>query len=223
MSSWRQYSNELEALSRPGLSIKLTSHNISRWTMALQVLSDKSLSTFHGTVAGRVRNFPRLEGGRVVAIGLGISGFLYGGLHCLAWNAPFATENDRILWRLSSVTITSTPALVLIVSVWEIWWPSWRGDPFLPINDTWLHRIMEELAQKTSNWAFRSAIMAVYILMSFVVTLLELSFEVFMIGLMASYCAARACLVVESFKSLTSLPDSAYMAPLWSQYVPHIG
>jgi hypothetical protein len=43
----------------------------------------------------RVKNSPRLEdvGSQVrLYLGFCITGFIYGGLHCLAWNAPFATQ-----------------------------------------------------------------------------------------------------------------------------------
>lgn len=36
------------------------------------------------------------------------------------------------------------------------------------------------------------------------------------------YVVARAFLVVECFINLAHLPDSAFLAPQWSQYFPHI-
>ena len=39
--------------------------------------------------------------------GLLLAGVLYGGLHLLAWNVPFASRVERILWRFSGILITS--------------------------------------------------------------------------------------------------------------------
>ena len=39
--------------------------------------------------------------------GLLLAGVLYGGLHLLAWNVPFASRAERILWRFSGILITS--------------------------------------------------------------------------------------------------------------------
>jgi len=38
----------------------------------------------------------------------------------------------------------------------------------------------------------------------------------------ALYCLARVYLVVECFINLSHLPQSVYLVPTWSQYVPHI-
>jgi hypothetical protein len=42
------------------------------------------------------------------------AGGVYGGLHLLAWNASFRTPVERLLWRISAMTITSSFGLVLI-------------------------------------------------------------------------------------------------------------
>ena len=39
--------------------------------------------------------------------GLLLAGVLYGGLHLLAWNVPFASRAERILWRFSGIFIIS--------------------------------------------------------------------------------------------------------------------
>ena len=42
-----------------------------------------------------------------VLLGLVLAGLLYGGLHLLAWQVPFASRAGRILWRFSGIFITS--------------------------------------------------------------------------------------------------------------------
>jgi len=73
-------------------------------------------------LSDRVRNVPRFGGIRqdkALYIGLAITGFIYGGLHCLARSAPFATRAEAVLWRVSSIAIMSTFLLVLLLYIWE--------------------------------------------------------------------------------------------------------
>lgn len=42
---------------------------------------------------------------------LGFFACAFGALHCLAWNPPFPTSNEKLAWRISSVTTTVIPAL----------------------------------------------------------------------------------------------------------------
>ena len=42
------------------------------------------------------------------------AGLMYGGIHLLAWNAPFSSSAQRILWRLSGIVIAASgPSLLL--------------------------------------------------------------------------------------------------------------
>ncbi|KAK3322625.1 hypothetical protein B0H66DRAFT_620331 [Apodospora peruviana] len=71
----------------------------------------------------RARNIPRLREmreDRAICFGFGLAGLVYGGLHCLTWNAPFATKAETILWRISSVTISLTGLLVLLLYTWKL-------------------------------------------------------------------------------------------------------
>ncbi|PVH97583.1 hypothetical protein DM02DRAFT_684776, partial [Periconia macrospinosa] len=60
------------------------------------------------------RNWPSSKGsvratrtGWVLA-GIWIAGIVYGGLHLLAWNAPFPTLAQQLLWRISTTTLTAS-------------------------------------------------------------------------------------------------------------------
>jgi len=46
-----------------------------------------------------------------------IVGAIYGGVHLLAWNAPFATRTESILWRISAVAITAPIVAAVVVAV----------------------------------------------------------------------------------------------------------
>lgn len=46
-------------------------------------------------------------------VGFSVAGLLYGGLHMLAWTAPFHTRTQMILWRMSSLSlVVSGPAIL---------------------------------------------------------------------------------------------------------------
>ncbi len=40
----------------------------------------------------------------------------FGALHCLAWNSPFPTSEERLAWRVCSVTTTALPAVLTLES-----------------------------------------------------------------------------------------------------------
>lgn len=44
-----------------------------------------------------------------------VAGVIFGAVHCIAWSFEFSSSTQALLWRLSSVTITSVP-FILIVS-----------------------------------------------------------------------------------------------------------
>lgn len=45
--------------------------------------------------------------------GISVAVFLYGGLHLLAWNAPFASTHQKALWRMSGICVAFSGILGL--------------------------------------------------------------------------------------------------------------
>lgn len=43
-----------------------------------------------------------------------VSSLLFGGLHLLAWNSPFPTETEKILWRVASLVTMLHPLSIII-------------------------------------------------------------------------------------------------------------
>lgn len=45
----------------------------------------------------------------------------FGAIHCLAWNSPFPTSQERLAWRICSVALTGLPALgfILLTGCWR--------------------------------------------------------------------------------------------------------
>ena len=77
------------------------------------------------SVSDRMPNWPHLAPPKALDIntssssypllyGFTIAGCLYGGLHLLAWDAPFVSRAEKVVWRFSGTFIASSgPALIL--------------------------------------------------------------------------------------------------------------
>jgi hypothetical protein len=153
--------------------------------------------------------FTKENGDQLLAIVLGFSfaGLVYGGLHLLAWDAPFPSQVENTLWRSSGVLLASSGficTLYLLVITPFALGHEWIVDtPFWQDLKTRLGHRYEPLAK---------------IVLNFVVIVFGLP----MMAFACAYLTARGYLVVESFLQLVHLPDSAYALPGWSQYYPHI-
>jgi hypothetical protein len=42
---------------------------------------------------------------------------VFGGIHCLAWSFHFPSRTEQLLWQMSSLAITSVPALFIVASL----------------------------------------------------------------------------------------------------------
>lgn len=81
---------------------------------------------FHQNIEDRLRNLPHelaLSGfmdfgwneerrSKQLDLCLYASGILYGGLHALAWSATFRTPIERLIWRISSITVIASMPVV---------------------------------------------------------------------------------------------------------------
>ena len=142
-------------------------------------------------------------------LGFSFAGLVYGGIHLLAWNAPFPSHATLTLWRSSGVLLASSGficvvfcALVMVplfsVGDWITQRPFWR-DPKTKLDQRY-KAILKIVVSLGDSIIFGFPLIAFAVL----------------------YLAARVYLVVESFLQLAHLPDSAYALPAWSQYYPHV-
>lgn len=53
------------------------------------------------------------EGKAIGSLILGISACGFGAIHCLAWNLPFPTPQERLAWRICSVAMTALPLVII--------------------------------------------------------------------------------------------------------------
>lgn len=103
--------------------------DIIRWQLSLGLAQHGHSMLPKDSFTDRVRNLPRFQDYDYylpLFIGFGFVGLIYGGLHCVAWNAPFTTSIERILWRISSITIAATGVLVACVFSWTKFPPFWQ-------------------------------------------------------------------------------------------------
>lgn len=111
--------------------------DIIRWQLSLGLGQYDLFMPPKDSLTDRVRNLPRFQdydNYLTLFIGFGFVGLIYGGLHCVAWNAPFTTSIERILWRISSITIAVTGVLVACVFSWTRFPPFWQ-EPTELFND----------------------------------------------------------------------------------------
>jgi len=218
-------------------------NELTRWIYALNHPSKVPDNTL-GPRMGDLPQFGSFTGEWPLYVALCLSGIIYGGLHLLAWNAPFPTDMEKFLWRLSSASVTSTGILVA-VGFWRniaerIWRTTYRHlskgfqfttrFPFSAANIT--------LRVKTDNPWVGAALAVVSTGIFFFVSLLSflpsLVLGIFLVAtkllidfgfpvLLLVYAAARVYLIVECLLNLAHLSDTAYAVPNWSRYFPHIG
>ena len=130
------------------------------------------------------------------------SGLLYGGLHLLAWNAPFPSKVEQVLWRFSGIVCAISGLTVF---------------GLMGVVDELLSMQARLTEQRTSSTRWLLQI-RVWIVKSFTGSSLLL-----WACCCVAFTLARFYLVVECFLQLAHLPPSAYEVPEWSQYFPHIG
>ncbi|KAK3497360.1 uncharacterized protein B0T23DRAFT_426481 [Neurospora hispaniola] len=244
----------LEEISRLVPYVRVLHSDVRRWQLSL--LYDDFDTVPSNLLKDRIGNFPRFgePGTRFgFCLGFSIFGFIYGGLHCVAWNAPFFTELEKILWRVSSLTITATIIPVFLVASWSLFPPFWQ-DPFGRITE--IHTVLQNIQAnvKPEDWIslliswvmwiipirkivrllpqpwegfdqdmIKGLAHVAYILLLILFFVYKVIFDTSVMLLLVIYTLARLYLVVVCFINLAHLPDTAYLVPNWSRYVPHIG
>ena len=51
---------------------------------------------------------------------------VFGAIHCLAWNSPFPTHTERILWRVCAPIVTVAPVVVYLTGAANDAKPGWK-------------------------------------------------------------------------------------------------
>lgn len=191
--------------------------------------------TMRNTLVDRVTNFPRRRHDSIpqeqhafkTHLGISLTGFLYGGLHMLAWDASFTSDAESALWKLASVSLACSGLLVPVAHAEGVILNAVR--PWLMMDEE--DRDAEEaehLAEKEARmgrwkhgwrrwwWKFYKWC---FLWMIEVIRVVKVVGIVF-VGCI--YLGLRFFIFVECLANLSHLPPSAYDVVRWSQYVPHI-
>ncbi|KAG2352518.1 hypothetical protein BDR07DRAFT_842582 [Suillus spraguei] len=75
--------------------------------------------TFDGSIESSDKLIPLCPGMFVATI--------FGAIHCMAWSFAFPSYQERVLWRIGTIAITSAPFIG--VFVWFVWSPSYVQKP----------------------------------------------------------------------------------------------
>ena len=169
-------------------------------------------------------------------LGFSIVAAAYGGLHALAWNAPFPSHREMVLWRVSALLIASPAAscvlLMLLYYAFVLAGLTFRSCCLScvvrlapapkPKHNRAPHSgppvVIKEKPLPTGDTAGT--------LLQFTISILRLLGGVIegfaLAAIMCLYIPARAYLVYESFRTVFYLPPGAYITTSWPQYLPHI-
>lgn len=194
--------------------------------------------TLQNTLVDRITNFPRgrhyqpgdpLHKEHTIRTHLGITltGFLYGGLHLLAWDASFMSPTESTIWKVAALSLAASGLLVpvthaegVISGVVRPWLEMDEGE-----RDAEEAAHLAEKARTMSPWrgGWRRYWWKFYkwcfLWMVEVIRVLKV---VVMVILAIVYFGLRIFIFLECLINLGHLPPSAYDVVRWSQYVPHI-
>lgn len=97
--------------------LKLSVAGSERWRLPAPIFNDLPPQQWRGwriMTTDRLSNWPELnaEDGPLSQAAFILAGTIYGGLHALAWNAPFPTGAEQLLWRLSASMVIGYGMLI---------------------------------------------------------------------------------------------------------------
>ncbi|KAI3394330.1 hypothetical protein diail_2882 [Diaporthe ilicicola] len=190
--------------------------------------------SLRNTLVDRVTNFPRRRHESPeeqdtfrTHLGITLTGFLYGGLHMLAWGASFTSQAEADIWKLASVSLACSGLLVPVTNAEGVIMNAVR--PWLMMDeedrDAEEAEHLAEKAAKLGRWkhGWRRYWWKFY--KWCFLWMIEVVRVVKVVGIVVVGCiylGLRFFIFVECLANLSHLPPSAYEVVRWSQYVPHI-
>ncbi|KAH8756270.1 hypothetical protein F5883DRAFT_569376 [Diaporthe sp. PMI_573] len=191
--------------------------------------------TMRNTLVDRVTNFPRRRHDSIpqdqhafkTHLGISLTGFLYGGLHMLAWDASFTSDAESALWKLASVSLACSGLLVPVAHAEGVILNAVR--PWLMMDeedrDAEEAEHLAEKAAKMGRWkhGWRKYWWKFYKwCFLWMIEVIRVFKVVGIVIVGCIYLGLRFFIFVECLANLSHLPPSAYEVVRWSQYVPHI-
>lgn len=165
------------------------------------------------------------------AAGMTFAGLCYGGLHLIAWETPFASPLESVLWRAASVGIMAFGPLFIVL---QICFYISTEDVFYRGFETEDSEVRSFSAGSFSAGSFETGSfgnsrrnscgtwLAKIQVIGLVGMALRSIFKHSAYLLVLWYTFCRAFIIVESFIMLAHLPEQVLQVPTWSAYIPHI-
>ncbi|PPQ78715.1 hypothetical protein CVT25_010718 [Psilocybe cyanescens] len=122
----------------------------------------------------------------------GLTGTVFGAIHCIPWSFQYPTPAERTIWRILSLFITSFPVAAAFLQAAGL---EERMDGLNEEKTTLLDSVMD------------------------LITIIVLFFCVFML---LFYVIARLILLFEAFYLLRDLSPDIYLDIDWGSFVPHL-
>ena len=145
------------------------------------------------------------------SITLVIVALVYGGLHLLAWNAPFHTRVEETLWKISGIFVASIgPMSIAYAGLLSVTDKLFRHIDRLWLSGRWA----------TSRTRERPKVIE---FLNVSEDIIEKITQFLGVSYLLFYLFARVYLVVECFIEVAYLPDSAFTTPVFTRYIPHLG
>ncbi|KAG2356463.1 hypothetical protein BDR07DRAFT_1423248 [Suillus spraguei] len=158
----------------------------------------------------------------------GVSGVVFGAIHCLGWNFLFPRHTEQILWRAASTGMACSIMVPFIVYVMLLLSgylePIWDKVPKC-LKWTWnkVSTCLEWIWYKVSTcleWIWDKVLKWTWYKIS---DDLQHNIKLFVGGLyVLFYLFSRVTIIVLMFLSLRSLPPGAYDTVVWTKFIPHL-
>lgn len=186
--------------------------------------------TLRSTLTDRVPNFPRHHASAHSTLhkthtfrthlGITLTGFLYGGLHLLAWTSAFPSSAEQALWRIAALSLAASGLLVPVAHAEGILRDAIK--PWVAMDEE--ERDAEEQAHlKEKRGVMGKRAWRVYRwVFLWMVEVIRVARVVGLVVVGTLYVGLRVFIFMECLLGLGHLPPSAYEVVRWSVYVPHI-
>lgn len=154
------------------------------------------------------------------SLGLTLTCLVFGACHLLAWNYGFPTSAERVLWRVTSISCTVLPLVILVLNNGREWLNGLlKRSLAKPVVNT--EKVMlRDSAKSTTTMAGSMVQLIVTCLETLHAALTSYLVSVVLLWL---YILLRLYLLVAIFTSLRLVPASVYVTEDWSRYIPHLG
>ena len=149
-----------------------------------------------------------------------ISPIVYGGIHLAAWNFRFASNTERLIWKIACIVIMATS-----ITSWAVERsvrPIWHIAGKLQVWVKPMFNRFKSVLESRFGFSFKPYFtfwLQIFIFNQFPIYFAALSLP---ISALIIYMLSRVYLLVESFISLRHVPIGVFATLNWVQNIPHI-